>query len=189
MPFSHPTTSPSPIIRLPKIANPIPAFNPRDNDSPSTNGEASPTHSGEVATNTVELVMDVYSSELIQLPKCNPSNAPESNANHRPRAGNARNSSCCRARAMGSRITPANPVRHAAITSDGTASSCAQRIKIELNEMAKTPIVSTSKGEGDGLFFVNFMGEPYTFFDGKTVVFSPVNSPSIPNCQTIDKGL
>ncbi len=112
--------------------------------------------------------MDVYSSELIQLPKCNPNNNPDNSANFHPRVGSVRNSFPRLDRAMGSKIAPASPVRHAAITSDGTASSNAHRIKIELNEIAKTPIVSTTNGETAGFFCVEFTGYPHTFFNGKT---------------------
>jgi hypothetical protein len=110
----------------------------------SKKGEANPTHNGAVATNTVELVIDVYSNELVHVAKCSPSSKPDIDANPHLLCPISPNSSRRPASVKGSSIIVDSIKRQKAITSEGTDSFCARRIRIEPDEIAKIPTVSTA---------------------------------------------
>ncbi len=73
--------SAKPTIVLPSKATIKPINTRRGIRSRRIGAENIATHKGVVVTNTTELATLVYCREVIQVAKCNASNAPESSAN------------------------------------------------------------------------------------------------------------
>lgn len=147
-------------------------------------GAINATQSGEVLTRTTELVMVVYSRDVIQVAKCTARKIPESSPSKSSLRVSWRNSSRCRIRAGGARNKLASNRREAAITREG-ASSCANRIKTDDVETARIAIViADSRRRLDGFSIDNECSfewfppiltkkEPFSAFEKRTPLKLP----------------
>lgn len=136
----------NPTIRLPASE----MINPRNTIefifSLRKNGENKATHNGDVATKTTELATLVYSSEVIQVAKCNPKNTPARINRQNLLLGMDFISPRERMSTNGASTRVAIPSLPAAITKEA-ACSCAKRINIEAVETAKIPKHKPKMGE------------------------------------------
>jgi hypothetical protein len=98
----------------------MPTTNRRETRSFKIKWEIIPTKIGLVVTNTTDLVMEVYSREVIQRAKCNPKKNPDNKERRICSKDNWFNSLRRVVSVIGSKRIAANPIRYPAIIKGGT---------------------------------------------------------------------